>query len=310
MIPSRKDKPMQPYDVAIIGGSFAGLSAALYLARARRRVVLFDHGITRNRFAHSAHAFLGQDGRTPDAIRMAGRADVLAYPTVTLTEARVDTLVRTETGFLLDNETHATRVILAHGMRDMLPDIPGLADGWGQSVMQCPYCHGYERADQPAGVLMTGPGALHHAAMLPDWTDDLAFFANGHALTEADRRSITDRGTSIHDAPVARIHTHAGQRADVELTDGSLILRTTLYTVSQQEPSCDLPMQIGCHMTQGPNGPHVTVDALQQTSQPGVFAAGDLCRPMYGAVFAAADGARAGISVHAATLVPLPAFAP
>lgn len=299
---------MQPHDTAIVGGSFAGLSAALYLARARRRVVLFDHGLTRNRFAHAAQGFLGQDGRSPDAIRMAGRADVLTYPSVTLIEARVDTLTRTETGFLLNDDTHATRVILAHGMRDILPDIPGLSKGWGQSVLQCPYCHGYERADQPTGVLMTGPSALHHIRMLADWTDDLAFFANCHTLAAEDRTVITARGIPIHDAPVARVHTQAGQRADVELADGTRVARTTLYITTRQEPSCDLAVQIGCRMLDGPLGPYVAVDALQQTSQPGVYAAGDLCRPMYGAVFAAADGARAGVSAHAASHATLPPF--
>jgi thioredoxin reductase len=200
----------EAFDAAVIGGSFAGLSAALYLARGRRTVALLDDGLTRNRFAAHAHGFLGHDGRSPDAIRLAGRADVLAYPTVRLIEARA-TAVEGETGafrIAVGGEAlRARRVILAHGMRDVLPAIPGLAECWGVSAIQCPYCHGYELSDRPTGILMTGPGLPHQALILRDWSADLTVLTNGHALAPEERDALAARGCASSTAPWARSAT-------------------------------------------------------------------------------------------------------
>ena len=145
-------------DVAVIGASFAGLSAAIMLARARRRVVLVDDGLSRNRFSAHSHGFLGQDGVAPAEIRAKGLAEVLAYPTASFLPGRVTAITGRSGGFVIEGpETfQAARVILAYGQRDILPDIPGLADCWGVTANQCPYCHGYELADRTTGLLVTG----------------------------------------------------------------------------------------------------------------------------------------------------------
>ncbi|MDR7123559.1 NAD(P)/FAD-dependent oxidoreductase [Pseudotabrizicola sp. 4114] len=290
-------------DVAIVGGSFAGLAAGLMLARARRRVVVFDDGQTRNRFAAEGHGFLGMDGLAPAEMQRRGQADLLAYPTARIERARVTTIRARDGGFELQAGApwRAAKVILAHGMRDILPDIPGLEAGWGQWAMQCPYCHGYEVADQPTGILMTSPAVPHHLTMLRDWTHDLALFCNGHPLPDEVRAKAAGWGIPIYDLPVVAIRDE-GKSRTLLLADGQQVQRAVVYLVSRSEPSCDLPAQLGCRTEDGMTGPFVSVDMMQNTSVPGVFAAGDLCRPMYGALFAAADGARAGSAAHHALL--------
>lgn len=290
-------------DVAIVGGSFAGLAAGLMLARARRRVAVFDTGQTRNRFAQAGHGFLGMDGLPPAEMQRRGQADLLAYPTARIVPQHVTEIHGAQGAFTLTAGAtwEAKQVILAHGMRDTLPAIPGLTEGWGTWVMQCPYCHGYEAADQPTGILMTTPAPPHHLTLLRDWTADLALLCNGHPLPEELRTKARDWGIPVYDAAVVAVQDQAGTRV-ICLADGQRVQRKVLYLVSRAEPSCDLPTQLGCAFEDGPSGPFVQVDMMQRTSVPGVFAAGDLCRPMYGALFAAADGARAGSAAHHALL--------
>lgn len=291
-----------PFDAAVVGGSFAGLSAALYLARGRRRVAVFDDGVTRNRFAAHAHGFLGQDGAAPEAIRLHGRAEVLAYPTVRLREARVTGIEGEEGAFRVmaadGSVTEAARVILAHGMRDLLPEVEGLAACWGVTAIQCPYCHGYELADRPTGVLMTAPGLPHHVRLLRDWTGDLTLLPNGHALSDAERAEARDLGAKVANGVVAALRHRNGQVEAARLADGGEVALEALYLVTQAEPAASLPLDLGLAMAEGPTGRFVEVDEMRQTSRPGVFAAGDLVRPFYGSTFAAADGVMAGTACH------------
>ncbi|HZF66768.1 MAG TPA: NAD(P)/FAD-dependent oxidoreductase, partial [Gemmatirosa sp.] len=155
------DRHDDRYEVVVIGGSWAGLSAAMQLARARRRVLVVDAGKPRNRFASTSHGFLGQDGRTPAAILDTARAQVLAYPTATLRHDEVTRAVRHGDGafdvvLASGGRVHARRLVLATGVVDVLPDVPGLRERWGVSVLHCPYCHGYEVADRRLGVLAVG----------------------------------------------------------------------------------------------------------------------------------------------------------
>jgi thioredoxin reductase len=295
-----------PFDAAVVGGSFAGLSAALYLARGRRRVAVFDDGATRNRYAAHAHGFLGQDGAAPDAIRMRGRAEVLAYPTVRLREARVTGIEGGEGAFRVravdGSVTAAARVVLAHGMRDLLPAIPGLQACWGVTAVQCPYCHGYELADRPTGILMTAPGLPHHVRLLRDWTADLTLLANGHALSDAEREEAHALGVRAAEGAVAALRHRAGQLEAARLANGGEVALGALYLVTRSEPAAPLADDLGLAMDEGPTGRFVKVDEMRRTSLPGVFAAGDLARPFYGSAFAAADGVTAGTACHRSLL--------
>ena len=161
------------HDVIIIGGSYAGLAAALQLGRARRRVLVIDEGVRRNRSASHSHGFIGQDGVDPAAIAAKGRAEVLAYPTVKWLDARAESAARIEGGFAVtakNGERHeAERLVLALGIVDQLPDIAGVKERWGKSVFHCPYCHGYELNQGNIAVIATSPQSVHQAMMLPDW---------------------------------------------------------------------------------------------------------------------------------------------
>lgn len=287
-------------DVAVVGGSFAGVSAAIMLARARRRVVILDEGRTRNRFAPASHGLLGQDGVAPGIIRETGLAEVLAYPTAQLVPGRVLRLSGRRGDFRLDGAepVRAARVILAFGQRDVLPDIPGLADCWGRTVAQCPYCHGYELADRTTGLLALGAIPMHHATHLRDWTDDLILLENGVPVSPQEAAQLVRPGLRREPGRVLRIHQSAGAIEAVELEGGRKIAMRALYLVTWQEPASDLAEALGCEIEETPMGRHLKVDDHQRTSVPGVFAAGDLARPFPSATQAASTGNRAGAACH------------
>lgn len=294
------------HDVAVIGGSFSGLSAALYLARARRTVAIFDHGRTRNRFSAHGHGFLGMDGLTPDEMRMRGRGDVTAYPTVDLHETSVDAVEPDGDGFRLMTgagaPVTARRLILACGMRDTLPPIDGLDACWGKTAVHCPYCHGYELADRPTGVLMIGEASLHQVQLLQDWTDRLTLFANGHAVADDMRSELARKAIDIVDDPVVSVEQTDGAVEAVLLAGGRRVPLDVLYLGSQSAPACPFAETLGCAMEDGPFGSLVAIDEMFQTSVSGIYATGDLVRPMFNAVFAAADGAMAGVACHRSLL--------
>ncbi len=187
--------PKTEFDVIVVGGSYAGLSAATQLARARRRVLVVDAGQRRNRYARHSHGFLGQDGREAAAIVADARVQLLKYPTVRWLEGTATQAARTEQGFrvaLQDGSAfQALRLVLATGVVDELPPIPGLAERWGSSAFHCPYCHGYELMQGAIGVLATGPMSMHHAMMLPDW-GQVTLFLNGAFEPDAGATGVAE----------------------------------------------------------------------------------------------------------------------
>lgn len=299
---------MRKVDVAVVGGSFAGVSAAIMLARARRRVVILDEGRTRNRFASASHGFLGQDGAAPQAIRRKGLAEVLAYPTAGLIEGRVERISGKAGAFVLEGteSVQAARVILAYGQRDVLPDIPGLAECWGRTVVQCPYCHGYELADRRTGLLAVEAIPMHHAMHLRDWTDDLVLLENGVAVTREEAVALDRPGLTREAGRVVGVRHANGAIEAVELEDGRDVAMRALYLVTWQEPASALGEALGCVLEETPMGRHLKVDEHQQTTVPGVFAAGDLARPYPSATQAAATGNTAGAACHQDLLGLLP----
>lgn len=296
----------EAFDAAVVGGSFAGLSAALYLARGRRRVVVFDDGRTRNRFAPASHGFLGQDRRAPDAIRLAGRGEVLSYPTAAVRGARVTTVEGGIDAFRVVAEdgsvVTARRVVLAFGVRDVLPPVEGIAECWGITAVQCPYCHGVELADRPTGVLTEGPGAMGHARMLRDWTSELTLFTAGCPLSPEDRGRFLAQGARIEEAAVTALRHERGRVRAVRLADGREVALEVLYLSARTEPRTRLAEDLGCVMDEGPTGLHVRVDDEGWTTVPGVIAVGDVAKPTFGAAAAAADGVQAGVACHASLL--------
>lgn len=288
-------------DVLILGGSFAGLSAALQLARARRPVLVIDHGLPRNRFADASHGFLGHDGKAPRAILDEALAQLRAYPAFRQVEGEAISAKTDGSGFVVTladgREFGGTRLILATGVRDTLP-LQGMDERWGQSVLPCPYCHGYEVADRPLGVFAVSPMSAHQAAMLPDW-GPTTYFTQGEHLPNADESALLERrGVTVEHTPIVELLGTAPGLEAVRLADGRVLPLHALFTGSQTSLTHPIADQLGCAMEDGPLGPYLRVDAMKQTSVSGVFAAGDAATAMYNASMAAAAGTMAGVSAH------------
>lgn len=293
------------YDAIVIGGSYAGLSAALSLTRARKRVLVIDAGQRRNRFAHAAHGFLGQDGRAPADIAEHARAEVAAYPTASFLAGAAVAAAPSGDGFSVTMQDGtsltAARLVLATGVEDALPDLPGLREGWGNWVFHCPYCHGYEVAGQRLGVLAFGPLASHLANLIPDW-GPTTFFTNGVIeLTDAERQTFERQGLVIESGVVSALIDGEGVRG-VRLSDGRVVEVDALFTAVQTRLTGSLVEQLGCATDDTPLGPIVRVDMPGQTSVPGVFAAGDAAQLNKSLSGAVASGQLAGAMAHMSLL--------
>lgn len=286
------------FHVAVIGGSYAGISAATQLARARRRVLVIDAGQRRNRYALHSHGFLGQDGREAAAIVADGKAQLMQYPTVQWREGAATQVAAKEGGFAIAMADGASftvqRLVLATGVVDELPAVPGLAERWGSSVFHCPYCHGYELEQGRIGVLATSALSLHHALMLPDW-GAVTFFLNGTFEPDEEQLvKLAQRGVAVERAPVRAI----SGIATVELEDGRAVENAGLFVLSRLHSASPLAEQLGCELEQGPMGSFVRTDMAKASSVAGVYVCGDAARMAGSVAFAVADGATAGLGVH------------
>ena len=292
------------HDALIIGGSYAGMAAALQLARARRRVLVVDAGQRRNRFAAHSHGFLTRDGEAPGTIASIAREQLLAYDTVTWIDGTAESAERVDGGFRVTigqaGEARARRLILATGLRDHLPDVPGLAQRWGQSAFMCPYCDGYELDRGRVGVLATSALAMHQALLLPDW-GPTTLLLNQAFVPDADQaRQLADRGVVLEPAPVARIEG----KADVVLRDGRVLPFAAVFVAPRIELSSPIGAALGCEMDDWPQGQTLRTDALKATSVEGVYACGDAIRAAGSVSLAVADGAMAGMAVHRSLVFP------
>ena len=291
------------YDLAVIGGSFAGLSAAIQAARARRNVLVIDAGQPRNRFAAHSHGFFGQDGRAPGAILDDARRQLLAYPTARLVDARADRAVaNSSSDFEIttdDGETFgAARLVLATGVRDILPEVHGLAEQWGKTVLHCPYCHGYEVSGGQLGVLATGPMSMHQAQLIADW-GDVTLFGNGQIEPDAEQMLALDgKKVRFEPATVSELREDSSGGLIVHLDGGRTAGVRAMFTAPRNTMTSPLAEQLGCGLKDGLLGPMISVDDRQQTTIPGVYAAGDAARAMHNIAFAVSGGTFAGVCAH------------
>lgn len=291
------------HDAVIVGGAFAGLAAATYLARARRRVCVIDAGQPRNRFAAASHGFLGSDGSEPASILARARSQLAAYPGVTLVAGEAtDATVRGD-GFtvsLASGEAIAARkAILAFGLRDTLEPIPGLQERWGRTVLHCPYCHGFEFSDRPLGVLFRTPMSVHQACLVAEW-GPTTLFLNGAELAPDDADRLARHGVSIEPGRVARLVGDGSALAGLEFEEGRVRAVEALYVAPQSCLASPIAERLGVAIDEGPIGPIVRTDADRMTSLPGLYAAGDIARAPHSVSWAVADGVTAGTSLHRA----------
>jgi thioredoxin reductase len=285
------------YDVVVVGGGAAGLSAALVLGRARRRVAVIDAGAPRNAPATHMQGFLSRDGMSPADLLTVGRDEVTGYG-VELVE---DQVVAIEPGFVVGLAggpvLNARRILVATGVRDELPEIPGIRERWGRDLLHCPYCHGWEVRDQPIGVLGTQLGSVEHAHLVRQWSDDVAFFVHTYALSAVERVQLEVRGVRIVRGEVARLVVEDDRLTGVEMADGRVIARAAVFIRPVNVPHADgLLTGLGCEVDQGG---FVTVDATGRTSAIGVWAAGNVADPRAQVITAAGAGSAAAIAINA-----------
>lgn len=293
--------PRDEFEVIIIGGSYSGISAGLQLARARRKILVIDAGERRNRFATHSHGFLGSDGKDPAAIAAAGKKDLLAYSTVTWLDGRATAARQAEGQFVITAEGReyaAARVVLALGVTDEMPNIPGVKERWGHTVFACPYCHGYELNQGNIACLATMPASEHIAPMLPDW-GKTTYFTNGQFEPE-HAELFAKRGIEIDRTPIQSVSDGKTPNSIMlHLEDGRSLEFAGLNLAPKVRPSSNLAEQLGCELEQGPMGPLIKTDPMmRETSVRGVFACGDAMTPGASIAFAVAEGARAAVGTH------------
>jgi thioredoxin reductase len=287
----------QDFDAVIVGGGAAGLSAALVLGRARRRVALIDAGQPRNAPAAHMQGFLSRDGMPPSELLAAGRAEVTGYGV----ELVNDRVLDIEPGFTITlargRTLTARRILIATGVSDELPDIEGMRERWGKDLLHCPYCHGWEVRDQPLGVLGSIPGSVQHALLVRQWSENVVFFAHTYDLTDDEQRQLTARGIRIEHGVVTKLVVEDDQLRGVTLADGHTVERTAVFVRPGNVPHNDgLVAALGCDKD---NAGFVTVDATGRTSNPGVWAAGNVVDPRAQVITAAGAGSAAAIAINA-----------
>jgi thioredoxin reductase len=283
------------YDVVVIGGGAAGLNAALLLGRARRRVAVIDAGEPRNAPAAHMHGFLSRDGLPPATLLDLGRAEIARYG-VGLIRGRVEHIepgfhVRLDGGPVLT----ARRILVATGLRDELPGIPGVRERWGKDVLHCPYCHAFEVRDRPLAVLGTSPGAVHQALLLRGWSDDVAFFAHTLDLTAEDRERLEARGLRIVEGRIEHLAVDGDRLRGVALADGRVVPRDAAFLFPRMVPNDGLLTGLGC--AKDGNG-WVITDRTGRTSVAGVWAAGNVADPRAQVVTAAGMGSAASFAMN------------
>ncbi len=287
-------------DVIIIGGSFAGLAGALQLGRARRKVTVLDTGLPRNRFAGHSHGLLGHDHKPPLDILAEARQQLARYPTVRLVNARAESVSGAIDDFCVltgDGESlSARRLILSYGVVDQMPDVPGYAESWGTSVIPCPYCDGFEVADQHWGLVWSGPQSYNQVRLFHNWTDRLTIFADGHDIPTDIRADLERRNTPVVDGRITEITRHGGRNPTLKLDSGRYLAVDILFAHPRNKPSAGLHESLGLATTATPLGTVLKVDERRETSMPGIYAAGDLTNPMIPSVTTASwQGTMAGI---------------
>ncbi len=293
------------YDAIVIGAGAAGLSSALVLGRARRRVLVLDGGPPRNAAADHVNGYLGVDGLSPLELLEVGRTQVEKLG-VEVRDAFASRVEAVDDGFVVwvgSEQLHAKRLVLAAGITDSLPDIPGLGEGFGLDVFHCPYCHGYEVAGQRLAVVATHPMSNHQVRMVRQWSDDVVFYLNDTVELDADeRRLFAARGVEVVDGPVSEIVRRDGALRGVRAADGTVRDADAVFVAPAMVLNLDAFAGFDLEMTETPLGPVVATDLTGATNVPGLWAVGNVADAGSQVISASATGAKAGAMINASLI--------
>ena len=290
------------FDVIIIGGSFAGLSAALTVARARRKVLVLDNGQACNRMAPFSHNFITHDGETPHAITLKAREDVLKYPNAQILNTLAISATKEENEFLVTLEDGSIRMarklVFASGIKDIMPvnELEGFHECWGKSILHCPYCHGYEFKEKPTLIISNGDAAFEFAKVLSQWTDDITILTSGGEAPDGKfAESLNRHGIKVDTRIIKSINHNDGLVFEILFEDDSTVECGVLYASPDYRQACSIPEELGCKLSEKH---HILIDESQRTSVPGVYAAGDCTNMIRAISIAAANGTLAGFTVN------------
>lgn len=288
------------FDVIIVGGSYAGLSAAMALGRSLRRVLVIDNAQPCNAQTPHSHNFITHDGETPAALTERAKAQTLSYPTVSFTAGLAVAVSRKENHFFVSTLEQKTfqgrKVLFATGLRDIMPAIPGFAECWGISVLHCPYCHGYEVRNRPTGVLGDGDMGFELAKLIHHWTKRLTLFTNGPATLTAEQNArLKAHDIRIVEHELKQIEHDQGQVKALRMKNGEAVVLEAIYARPEFSQHCPIPEALGCELTPQKL---LKVDSFHRTTVPGVYAAGDNSHPMRSVALAVSAGQFAGASIN------------
>lgn len=288
-------------DVVIVGGSSAGLSAALILGRSLRSVVVIDDQKPCNRFSHASHGFFTRDGVRPSELLQIAYEQLHRYPSVVVKTATASHIEKSDTGFEITSsdasKLQARTVLLATGLHDALPALDGVEGLWGKSVFHCPYCDGYEVRGKAIAVYGADEASLHQAMLLRNLTDKLTFCTGGGwKLTAAQHERLTRYGIQMVEQPIAALESAGTQLHAVRFADGTSLNCDALFIRPKTTHRTPFAHDLGCKVNE-----HnvVQVDLLGRTSIEGIYAAGDIASPMRSVAIAVAQGATAAYGINA-----------
>lgn len=288
------------FDAIIIGGSYAGLSAAMSLGRSMKRVLVIDGGSPCNESTPASHNFLTHDGTPPAEISALARRQVERYDTVRFIDTLADHAERIDGGFRVvtqAGEYHdGKKLLLATGLNDRLPEIPGIAECWGITAIHCPYCHGYEFRSRPTAILADGDKAFHLSTLIRGLTDDLVLVTNGPTtLTEEQIATLREHRIAVIDTPLASVEQERGVIRRLHFVDATTRELDALYLGLPIEQRSRIPAQLGCELTEAG---HLVVDPMQKTTVEGVFACGDNSSMVRSVANAVGTGSIAGAMIN------------
>ena len=291
---------LKNFEVIIIGGSYAGLSAAMALGRSLRTVLIIDSGLPCNRQTPYSHNFLTHDGAKPATIAAEAKAQVLKYNTVQFLNDLAVGARQIENGFIITTEAGETfkakKLIFATGINDNMPNIKGFAECWGISVVHCPYCHGFEIRGKKTGIMANGPRAAHLASLVNNLTQDITIFTMGKSdFSPEDLGKFSQHNIKIVEAVISEVQHDHGELNQLIFDDGSRLALDALYAAVPFTQHSDLPNILGCEFTeQG----YISIDGFQQTTVKGVYACGDNSVMMRSIANAVYGGNLAGVMVN------------